>query len=113
MEARAREVRNYIAPNGRNPFEQWLGQIRDKRTQLTIATRIERLQQGNPGDFKSLKGNLYELRIHYGPGYRVYFGVVSSEDTVILLCGGTKRTQKRDIEKAQNYWNEFRNSTYE
>ena len=72
-----------------------------------IRVRINRLRQGNLGDCRHLDEGVYELRIHYGPGYRVYFGDLDGE-TIILLCGGDKRTQKRDIQKAKEYWRELR-----
>ncbi|MBI1928821.1 type II toxin-antitoxin system RelE/ParE family toxin [Candidatus Poribacteria bacterium] len=107
MEIRPREVRNYITPDGREPFEEWLDSLKDKKTQTIIVKRIERLHQGHLGDVRRLNGDLYELRIHYGPGYRVYFGDLGGV-IVILLCGGAKRTQRRDIQKAKTYWEEFK-----
>jgi putative addiction module killer protein len=112
MQVVAREVRNYITPEGRNPFRQWLTQLQDKRTRANIQRRIARLQEGNFGDFRRLNRDLYELRINYGPGYRVYFGILASH-VVILLCGGQKGTQQRDITRAQNYWNEIRSRNNE
>ena len=107
MQIIAREVRNYITPEGRNPFRQWLTQLRDKRTRANIQRRIARLREGNFGDYRRLGSDLYELKIDYGPGYRIYFGTLTSH-IVILLCGGQKGTQQRDIERAQGYWNELR-----
>lgn len=107
MQIIAREVRNYITPEGRNPFRQWLTQLRDKRTRANIQRRIARLQEGNFGDYKRLGSDLYELRINYGPGYRIYFGTLTSR-IVILLWGGHKGTQQQDIARAENYWNELR-----
>ena len=81
-------------------FQRWLRNLRDERAVARIAARIRRLEQGNPGDAKSLGSGLLEMRIDYGPGYRVYYvriGVV----IVVLLCGGDKRTQQRDIKRAQ------------
>ena len=81
-------------------FQRWLRNLRDDRAVARIAARIRRLEQGNPGDAKSLGSGLLEMRIDYGPGYRVYYvriGVV----IVVLLCGGDKRTQQRDIRRAQ------------
>ncbi|MDE0466572.1 MAG: type II toxin-antitoxin system RelE/ParE family toxin [Candidatus Poribacteria bacterium] len=105
MQIRPQGIRNYITPTGRDPYRQWHAQIKDGRTRAIITTRIERLQHGNPGDFRRLNKDLYELRIDYGPGYRVYFG--RFHDFIILLGGGTKRTQQRDITRSQNYWNDF------
>jgi putative addiction module killer protein len=107
MEVRVRDVRNYITLNGRAPFREWLTSLKDKKTQAIIEKRLERLHRGNLGDHKPLTGDLYELRIPYGAGYRVYFGDLDGV-IVVLLCGGSKRTQQRDIERAKAYWNEFR-----
>ena len=107
MQIVTRDVRNYITPDGQNPFRQWLTQLPDKRAKANIQRRIARLEEGNFGDFKRLNRDIYELRINYGPGYRVYFGMFTSR-IVILLCGGRKGTQRRDITRAQNYWNELR-----
>ena len=106
MQIRPREILNYTMPNGRSPYRQWYTRIKDEKAQIAISNRITRLRTGNFGDFKRLGTNLYELRIHYGPGYRVYFGAFQN-DIVILLCGGAKATQQRDIARAQNYWNDF------
>lgn len=112
MQIVAREVRNYITPNGHQPFRRWLTQLQDKRTRASIQRRIARLQEGNFGDFKRLGGGLYELRIDYGPGYRIYFGMFTSR-VLLLLWGGQKGTQRRDIARAQNYWNEIRSRNSE
>jgi putative addiction module killer protein len=106
MQIRPREILNYATPSGRSPYRQWYTQIKDEKAQIAISNRITRLRVGNFGDFKRLDAGLYELRIHYGPGYRVYFGVFRN-DFVILLCGGVKGTQQRDIVRAKNYWNDF------
>ena len=80
-------------------FIEWLATIRDLNAQAKIAIRIDRLQNGNYGDVKFFDG-LGELRINYGPGYRVYF-VKRGDVLVILLCGGDKSSQSRDITRAQ------------
>jgi putative addiction module killer protein len=81
-------------------FRDWLHRLRDERAKARIAARIQRMQQGNPGDIRPLRGGLIEMRIDFGPGYRVYF-VRREASTVVLLCGGDKRTQQRDIAKAR------------
>lgn len=106
MNGRPQDVRTYNLSNGDEPFHEWLAELKVKKAHSAILTRIDRLRSGNFGDYKSLGGNLYELRIYYRPGYRVYFGLLE-EDIVILLCGGTKKTQRQDIQKAQFYWEEF------
>jgi putative addiction module killer protein len=80
-------------------FARWLANLRDGRARARINARIRRLSIGNPGDAKSVGGGVSELRIDYGPGYRVYF-VRRGEALVILVAGGDKRTQSRDITTA-------------
>lgn len=80
-------------------FQGWLRNLRDDRAVARIATRIRRLEQGNPGDAKSLGSGLLEMRVDYGPGYRVYY-VRRGAVIVMLLCGGDKRSQQRDIKRA-------------
>lgn len=77
-------------------FAKWLRELRDGRARRTIAARIDRLAAGNPGDAKSVGHGVSELRIHYGPGYRVYFTQRGSL-IMILLCGGDKSSQESDI----------------
>ena len=82
-------------------FQKWYGGLRDRQTRARIDSRIGRLRQGNPGDAKLLTGTggVYELRINYGPGYRVYF-IHRGMTIAVLLCGGDKRTQASDITQA-------------
>ncbi len=80
-------------------FAQWLNDLRDIRARARILVRIERLKSGNPGDVKPVGEGVSELRINYGPGYRVYYKQ-QGEKVVILLAGGDKRTQAKDIETA-------------
>jgi len=80
-------------------FEQWLMGLRDQRAVARINTRLRRMMLGNLGDVSPVREGISELRIDYGPGYRVYF-VHRGREVVILLAGGDKRTQTRDIEKA-------------
>ena len=81
-------------------FYDWLRRLRDANAVARIIARIRRMEQGNLGDNKSLGGGLMEMRIDYGPGYRVYF-VRHGEAIVILLCGGDKHKQQQDIERAR------------
>lgn len=101
------EVRNYRTDAGLEPVADWLRNLRDANARIRIIARIERLGLGLPGDWKSAGGAVRELRIDYGPGYRVYYA--QHEDTlVLLLCGGDKRTQAKDIEAAHDYWKDFK-----
>ena len=106
MEIRPREVRHYETPDGREPFFEWFDALKDNKTKSIILERLDRLLLGNFGDYRRINGDLYELRIHYGAGFRVYYcdldGVV-----VILLCGGAKKTQQEDIKQAKKYLKEL------
>lgn len=81
-------------------FASWFERLKDRDAKARIAIRLRRLSLGNPGDVKPVGGGVSELRVDYGPGYRVYF-CQRGPVLVILLCGGDKRTQRRDIEKAR------------
>jgi putative addiction module killer protein len=80
-------------------FSKWMSALRDPRGKAKIAARIDRLAQGNPGDVAPVGGGVSEMRIHFGPGYRVYYAQ-HGDEVVILLCGGDKATQDRDIKRA-------------
>jgi putative addiction module killer protein len=81
-------------------FSQWLRGLADRRARAKIAARIDRLAHGNPGDAAPVGEGVSELRIHFGPGYRVYF-VARGRAVVILLCGGDKSSQAKDIKTAK------------
>jgi putative addiction module killer protein len=80
-------------------YDAWFAGLRDREARARITVRIRRLSLGNPGDVKPVGSGVSEMRIDYGPGYRVYF-VRRGETVIILLCGGDKRTQDRDIARA-------------
>jgi len=104
------EVRVYARADGSEPFTQWLRGLRDGATRNRIRQRIARIRLGNFGDARSVGDGVYELRIHFGPGYRVYFGR-DGDEVVILLCGGDKGSQGRDIERAKEYWRDHRSQS--
>lgn len=81
-------------------FDRWLSALRDRRAVVRIAARLDRLAAGHPGDVAPVGGGLSELRIDYGPGYRVYF-IRRGAVLVVLLCGGDKSSQDRDIREAR------------
>ncbi|MCF8468147.1 MAG: type II toxin-antitoxin system RelE/ParE family toxin [Sneathiella sp.] len=81
-------------------FDRWLVGLRDRQARAKVEARIRRLSLGNPGDVKAVGGGISEMRIDYGPGYRVYY-MQRGPIVVILLCGGDKSTQARDIAKAK------------
>ena len=80
-------------------FASWIRKLRDRQARARIQVRIDRLQLGLPGDVKAVGEGVWELRIDYGPGYRVYF-TKRGRELIVLLAGGDKRTQNRDIKKA-------------
>jgi putative addiction module killer protein len=101
----------YSDSEGDEPFVEWWANLRDSEARNRISARIRRLEQGNYGDCKNLGGGIYELRLDFGPGYRVYFGKDQEIDVIIiLLCGGDKSSQKQDIIKARKHWEEYKNN---
>lgn len=87
-------------------FSTWLRRLRDANAVARIVARIRRLEQGNPGDTNSVGNGVMEMRIDYGPGYRVYY-LPRGSTIVILLCGGDKQTQPRDIRRAHKMAEKF------
>jgi len=106
------EILRYLTASGEDVIGHWLSGFRDARTRAKIETRFARLAAGNFGDCKSLKGAVFELRIDWGPGYRVYYAMIG-RTAVLLLCGGDKGTQAADIRRAFNYWNDYKKRTEE
>ncbi len=107
MEVIEKQVRIYRLPNGQVPFLEWISRLKDRRAKQRIQVRIARLRLGNFGQTCSVGDGIRELKIDYGPGYRVYFGQEGNE-LVILLCGGDKSTQNEDIKEAKEYWASYR-----
>ncbi len=101
------QVEEYLTDQGQCPFAEWLSALKDVTGRALLRKRINRLRRGNFGTTETLGNGLFELKIYYGPGYRVYFGR-DGETIVILLCGGDKGSQKRDIERARKYWDDYR-----
>jgi putative addiction module killer protein len=97
----------YHDPEGKEPFTRWLNRLRDPATRRRILNRLLRLEQGHYGDYKPVGGGVNELRFFFGAGYRVYFAE-DGDTIVILLCGGDKDSQRRDIQQAQAYWQEYK-----
>lgn len=104
------EIRHYVTRSGRDVFDHWMTQLADARAQAKIAVRINRLAAGNFGDCKSLHGGLFEFRIDWGPGYRVYYAMAGTA-CVILLCGGDKRKQSSDIDRALKFLRDYKERT--
>jgi putative addiction module killer protein len=100
------EIRQYIDRLGRNPFERWFDGL-DDYTQARITVALDRVETGNFSAAKGVGTGVFELRLDFGPGYRVYFGK-DGDTIVILLGGGTKKRQQADIAGAQALWQEYK-----
>jgi putative addiction module killer protein len=101
------EVREYQTTEGKAPLTEWLESLRDGATRGRIAARLDRLKVGLLGDWKTVGNGVFELRIDHGPGYRVYYGQMG-RTLILLLCGGDKSTQAKDIETAHAYWKDYK-----
>ena len=101
------EVFRYQTAKDGEPLTEWLHSLRDKQAQAKIRVRLKRLQAGNFGDCEAIGEGVHELREHLGAGYRVYFGR-HGQTVVILLCGGSKRSQAADIKTAKAYWQDWK-----
>jgi putative addiction module killer protein len=104
------EIRHYANRAGKDVFDEWLSRLADPRAQAKIASRINRLAAGNFGDCKLLGQGLCELRIDWGPGYRVYYATLG-RFCVLLLSGGDKRKQAPDIERAFEFLKDYKERT--
>jgi putative addiction module killer protein len=100
------EVVEYVSAAGISPFANWRTTL-DNITRARITTAILRLAEGNFSAAKGVGAGIHELRLHFGPGYRVYFGM-DGDTLVILLSGGTKQRQNKDIEAAQAAWKQYK-----
>ena len=109
MKVTPKEVIVFRNQTGKGPFERWLDGLNDHRAVAKVLARLARVRLGNLGDCKPVGEGVSELRVDYGPGYRIYFGQ-QGRVLVVLLCGGDKRSQERDIRLAKQYWNEFKAS---
>jgi putative addiction module killer protein len=102
------EIRYYVAPSGLQPFAAWFEDL-EPLARAKVTRAIVRLEQGNFSSVKSVGEGVLEYRIDFGPGYRVYFGR-DGETLVILLTGGTKKRQQRNIDAAHAYWQDYKQS---
>jgi putative addiction module killer protein len=98
-------VREYLTDDGRNPFRDWLGTL-DVAVRARVQARVLRFELGNLGDHKSVGAGVWEARLAFGPGYRIYFGK-DGEWTIVLLVAGSKASQGRDIRRAQGFWRDY------
>jgi len=99
-------IRHYVTSKGVDPFQVWLDGLKDLKGRIAILRRVDRMAAANFGYQKFISNGVWELRIDIGPGYRVYFGR-QAKTVVLLLCGGTKRSQASDIRQALKYWDDY------
>lgn len=96
----------YQQENGGVPFRDWLNSLRDSLAAARIRARLTRVRAGNFGEVRTLGDGVVEIKIDHGPGYRLYYAM-TGKTVVLLLIGGDKSTQKRDIKTAKDYWREY------
>ncbi len=99
-------LKYYKTSNGKEPCKEWLSGLKDFVGMAHINKRLERLSLGQKGDSESVGGGVFELRVHYGPGYRLYYAE-HGQEIIILLYGGNKKSQQRDIDRAITYWKDY------
>ena len=104
------ELRHYLKPSGVDPFQAWLDALQDLSGRQVILRRLDRLAAGNFGDCAFCRDGVWELRVAFGPGYRIYYARASRR-LILLLLGGSKRTQGKDIEMAVQCWRDYRRRT--
>ncbi len=100
------KIVEYLAMDGASPFRNWFDRL-DARAAAKVTTALVRMEMGNTSNVESVGGGVYERKIDYGPGYRVYFGM-DGQELVILVGGGTKKRQAQDIETARQHWVDYR-----
>ena len=101
----ASTVREYLTADGKNPFRGWLRSL-TKAVGARIQLRVQRFELGNLGDHKNAGEGVWEARVMFGPGYRVYFGK-DGDSIIVLLVGGNKRSQAKDIARARGFWRDY------
>ncbi len=102
----AMEIREYLTPDGASPFGAWFDEL-DPQAAAKVTIGLSRIGQGNLSNVKGVGSGVFDFKVNYGPGYRLYFGK-DGETIVILLAGGTKKRQQRNIEAAQSRWQDYK-----
>ncbi|HBA61062.1 MAG TPA: addiction module killer protein [Elusimicrobia bacterium] len=106
MEPQKRVVKTLVTA-GNDRVKEWLNSLHDAVGRMAVSQRITRISEGNFGDHRAIGDGVWALRVHYGPGYRVYYGE-DGQLIVLLICAGEKKTQRRDIRLAKRLWREYR-----
>lgn len=105
MEVQPRQLKFYKKKGGVIPFKEWLESL-DKDPRARVKARLARVRKGNFGDCEPVGDEVFELKDHRGAGYRIYYGLIGNE-IVLLLSGGSKKSQNKDIHKAKEYWKDY------
>ena len=100
------ELKRYVTEDGVDVLHEWLASLRDRRALISIQRRLNRIEGGNLGQVRSLRQGVWEFKIDVGTGYRVYYAR-DGQAIVLLLCGGDKRSQDADIDRAVSYWKDY------
>lgn len=100
------EIKEYLEANGRSPYAKWFDGL-NAPAAAKIATALVRMEQGNLSNVAAVGAGVFEYRLDFGPGYRIYFGK-DGDAFIILLGGGTKKRQQKDIEAAKRLWNQYK-----
>lgn len=103
MQAKPRSIDYYKTRTGKEPAKEWLSSVKDTLTQAILYKRIRQAGLGQFGKARNLGDGIWELKVDYGPGYRLYYGI-HGDELILILMGGSKRTQTADIKKARAYW---------
>ena len=104
------EIRHFLTPEGKDIYSDWHRKLRDTKAKIALDRRINRIELGNFGDHKFCRDGVWELRIDVGQGYRGYYAIAETQ-VVLLFCGGGKRAQDTDIDRACEYWQDWQRST--
>lgn len=103
-------IEHYVTTEGVDVFSDWFDGLRDKTTKVVIERRLMRIENGNLGQVRALRDGVWEIKIDFGPGYRVYYAQ-SGQTVILLLCGGDKGSQDADIARAAQNWEDFQKRT--
>lgn len=104
------ELRHYLTARGKDCFQDWFDALRDRQAQARVEVRVDRLERGLFGDAEPCGEGVWELRIDWGPGYRIYYAR-AGEQIILVLLGGDKRKQQADIDRAKEYWRDYQQRT--
>lgn len=112
METTPKRIIVYRTEQESEPFTNWFNALKDTRTQARIDARLARVEAGNLGEYKSVGDGVFELRLDFGKGFRLYFGNIGST-ILVLLTGGTKEQQSADIARAQDFWRDYQTRNHQ